>query len=153
MSKLFKSGLTASRKKRVRRRRTARPDVDQWDAMDDHCFRLQMMAELLRACGEPAGPGGGAAHRPVGRRGSRAVAGVAGRRLEGRAMKSLPDLAALKKTTDLAAVVAARGVKLKKQGNDYVGPVSVPPGKNALVPRHAGARIFSTVLAAGRRAA
>jgi hypothetical protein len=57
MSKPFKSGLTASRKKRVRRRRrTARPDVDQWDAMDDHCFRLQMMAELLRACGEPLAP-------------------------------------------------------------------------------------------------
>ena len=36
-------------------------------------------------------------------------------------MKPLPDLAALKKTTDLAAVVAARGVKLRKQGSDYVG--------------------------------
>jgi DNA primase catalytic core len=36
-------------------------------------------------------------------------------------MNTLPDLTALKKTTDLAAVVAARGVKLKKQGNDYVG--------------------------------
>jgi DNA primase catalytic core len=36
-------------------------------------------------------------------------------------MNHLPDLAALKKTTDLAAVAAARGVKLKKQGNDYVG--------------------------------
>jgi len=34
---------------------------------------------------------------------------------------SLPDLAALKKTTDLVAVVQARGVKLKKQGNDLVG--------------------------------
>jgi DNA primase catalytic core len=36
-------------------------------------------------------------------------------------MNHLPDLAALKKTTDLAAVAQARGVKLKKQGNDYVG--------------------------------
>jgi DNA primase catalytic core len=36
-------------------------------------------------------------------------------------MKNLPDLTALKKTTDLAAVVQARGVKLKKQGHDYVG--------------------------------
>ena len=34
---------------------------------------------------------------------------------------NLPDLTALKRTTDLVAVVAARGVKLKKQGNDYVG--------------------------------
>ena len=34
---------------------------------------------------------------------------------------NLPDLAALKQATDLVAVVAARGVKLKKQGNDYVG--------------------------------
>jgi DNA primase catalytic core len=34
---------------------------------------------------------------------------------------NLPDLAALKRTTDLMAVIQARGVKLKKQGNDYVG--------------------------------
>jgi DNA primase catalytic core len=50
------------------------------------------------------------------------------------------DLAALKRTTDLVAVVAARGVKLKKQGNDYVGlcpfhrektaSFHVTPGKN-----------------------
>ncbi len=53
---------------------------------------------------------------------------------------NLPDLAALKRATDLAAVVAARGVKLKKQGNDFVGlcpfhrektpSFHVTPGKN-----------------------
>jgi len=34
---------------------------------------------------------------------------------------NLPDLAALKKSTDLVAVVQSRGVKLKKQGADFVG--------------------------------
>jgi len=34
---------------------------------------------------------------------------------------SLPDLAALKKSTDLVAVVQSRGVKLAKQGGDFVG--------------------------------
>src|SRR3990167_7091466 len=34
---------------------------------------------------------------------------------------SLPDLAALKKSTDLVAVVQSRGVKLKRQGADFVG--------------------------------
>jgi hypothetical protein len=26
------------------------------DAADDHCFRLDMMAELLQACGQPLEP-------------------------------------------------------------------------------------------------
>jgi len=34
---------------------------------------------------------------------------------------SLPDLSALKKSTDLLAVVQSRGVKLKRQGADFVG--------------------------------
>jgi hypothetical protein len=37
-------------------RRRARPDVDWRDAMDDHCFRLDMMAGLLEACGQPLEP-------------------------------------------------------------------------------------------------
>ena len=44
---------------------------------------------------------------------------------------NLPDLAALKRATDLVAVVAARGVKLKKQGNDYVGLCPFHPEKTA----------------------
>lgn len=58
MSKPSSSGLTASRKTRARsRRRAARLDLVDWrDAMDDHCFRLDMMAELLQACGEPLEP-------------------------------------------------------------------------------------------------
>lgn len=54
--------------------------------------------------------------------------------------RTLPDLAALKRTTDLVAVAQARGVKLKKQGQDYVGlcpfhrektaSFHVTPGKN-----------------------
>ncbi len=34
---------------------------------------------------------------------------------------SFPDLAALKKSTDLLAVIQSRGIKLKKEGNDFVG--------------------------------
>ena len=55
MSKQSTSRLTASRKNRVRRRAT-RPGVDWRDAMHDHCFRLDMMAELLAACGQPLEP-------------------------------------------------------------------------------------------------
>lgn len=50
MSKHSSSNLTASRKIRLR---AARPNVDWVDAMHDHCFRLDMMAELLAACGQP----------------------------------------------------------------------------------------------------
>jgi hypothetical protein len=55
MSKLQKSRLTASRKKRLRR--AVRPNVERLDAMHDHCYRLDMMAELLQACGSPLEPG------------------------------------------------------------------------------------------------
>lgn len=54
MSKTLSSHLTASRKKRARR--ATRPDVDWRDAMHDHCFRLDMMAEVLAACGRPLEP-------------------------------------------------------------------------------------------------
>jgi hypothetical protein len=47
--------LTPSRKKRSRRR-AARLDTDWRDAMDDHCRRLDWLAELLQACGEPLEP-------------------------------------------------------------------------------------------------
>lgn len=47
-------GLTPSRKKR---RRAARLDLVDWrDAADDHCSRLDMLAELLQACGQPLEP-------------------------------------------------------------------------------------------------
>jgi hypothetical protein len=50
------SNLTASRKNRVCRR-AARPDPVDWrDAMDDRCLRLDMMAELFQACGQPLEP-------------------------------------------------------------------------------------------------
>ncbi len=49
------SNLTASRKKRSRRR-PALPDSDWWDAMHDHCFHLAMLTELLAACGQPLEP-------------------------------------------------------------------------------------------------
>ncbi|MGA2434276.1 MAG: hypothetical protein ABSG25_03230 [Bryobacteraceae bacterium] len=48
----MQSRLTPSRK----RRRAARLDTDWRDAADDRCFRLDMMAELLQACGEPLEP-------------------------------------------------------------------------------------------------
>ena len=54
MSKTSSSRLTPSRKKRSRK--PARPGVDWQDAMHDHCFRLDMMAELLAACGQPLEP-------------------------------------------------------------------------------------------------
>jgi hypothetical protein len=57
MSKLQKSGLTPSRKKRVRRRRPFRLDVGILDGLLDRCSRLDMMAELLMVCGEPLEPG------------------------------------------------------------------------------------------------
>ena len=47
--------LTPSPKTRSRRR-AAHPGVDWVDAMHDHCFRLDMMAELLAACGQPLEP-------------------------------------------------------------------------------------------------
>ena len=50
-----KTDLTPSRKNSVRRQAT-RPGVDWVDAMHDHCFRLDMMAELLAACGQPLEP-------------------------------------------------------------------------------------------------
>jgi hypothetical protein len=56
MSKSSTSRLTASRKKRVRRRRPFRLDVDILDGLLDHCLRLDMMAELLMACGQPLEP-------------------------------------------------------------------------------------------------
>ena len=48
----MQSRLTPSRK----RRRAARPDVDWLDAAGDHCFRLDTLAELLAACGQPVEP-------------------------------------------------------------------------------------------------
>ena len=48
----MQSRLTPPRK----RRRPTLPDTDWLDAMDDHCFRLDMMAELLQACGQPLEP-------------------------------------------------------------------------------------------------
>lgn len=53
MSKPSSSRLTPSRKKR---RRAARPDTDWRDAMETRCWRLDMMAELLAACGQPLEP-------------------------------------------------------------------------------------------------
>lgn len=55
MSKHSSSHLTPPPKTRVRRQAT-RPGVDWVDAMHDHCFRLDMMAELLAACGQPLEP-------------------------------------------------------------------------------------------------
>ncbi len=55
MSKTLSSRLTASRKNHACRQAT-RPGVDWVDAMHDHCFRLDMMAELLAACGQPLEP-------------------------------------------------------------------------------------------------
>jgi len=54
MSKQSTSRLTASRKKRSRRR--ARPGVDWIDAADDHCWQLGTLAKLLEACGQPMDP-------------------------------------------------------------------------------------------------
>jgi hypothetical protein len=53
MSKLQKSGLTASRKKRGRpsRRRPFRPDVDLLDGLIDHCHSITTLAGLLQASG------------------------------------------------------------------------------------------------------
>lgn len=48
----MQSRLTPSQK----RRRATRPGADWMDAADDHCFRLDMMAELLQACGQPLEP-------------------------------------------------------------------------------------------------
>jgi len=53
MSKHSTSRLTPSRRTR---RRPALPSVGWLDAMDDHCFRLDMMAGLLQACGQPLEP-------------------------------------------------------------------------------------------------
>jgi hypothetical protein len=50
MSKHSSSRLTPSRKNR---RRPVLPDADWLDAMHDHCFHLDMLAELLIACGQP----------------------------------------------------------------------------------------------------
>ena len=47
------SNLTASRKNR---RRPALPDMDWRDEMNDHCRRLDTLAELLEACGQPLEP-------------------------------------------------------------------------------------------------
>jgi hypothetical protein len=44
--------LTPSRKNRSRRQPVL-PNADWLDAMDDHCFHLDMLAELLTACGQP----------------------------------------------------------------------------------------------------
>jgi formate dehydrogenase maturation protein FdhE len=49
------SRLTASRKKRFRRRATW-PGVDWMDAAVNHCWRLDTLAELLQACGQPMEP-------------------------------------------------------------------------------------------------
>jgi hypothetical protein len=61
MSKHSTSPLTASREKQPRRSRPqskgGRLDVARVDAMHDHCYRLDMMAELLQACGSPLEPG------------------------------------------------------------------------------------------------
>jgi hypothetical protein len=50
MSKQSTSRLTPSRKNR---RRPTLPDTRWLDAMEEHCFRLDMLSELLLACGEP----------------------------------------------------------------------------------------------------
>ena len=54
------SHLTRSRKKRSRRSRPrpkgGRLDVARVDAMHDHCYRLEMVAGLLQACGAPLEP-------------------------------------------------------------------------------------------------
>ena len=52
MSKQSTSRLTPSRKNRSRYQ-PALPDAGWLDAMEEHCFRLDMLAELLLACGEP----------------------------------------------------------------------------------------------------
>ena len=48
----MQSRLTPSRK----RRRPARPATGWRDAVDGHCHRLDWLAELLQACGEPLEP-------------------------------------------------------------------------------------------------
>jgi len=65
----MQSRLTHSRKRRRPRSQASRSGTPKpsavrrkgrphWlDAMDEHCYRLDMMAELLQACGEPLEPG------------------------------------------------------------------------------------------------
>ena len=47
------------------------------------------------------------------------------------------DLARLKQSIDLVAVVQSRGVKLVKQGKDFVGLCPFHKEKTPIVPRHA----------------
>ena len=53
MSKHSSSRLTPSRKKR---RQPARLDTDWLDAVNNHRFHLEALAELLAACGQPLNP-------------------------------------------------------------------------------------------------
>jgi hypothetical protein len=67
MSKQSTSRLTRSRKTR---RRAARPNLDRLDALNQHCWQLGTLAELLQACGQPLEPAtmegiGHAIHRDV----------------------------------------------------------------------------------------
>lgn len=55
MSKHSTSRLTASRKKRARRR-AACSGVDWIDALSDHCHSLATLAGLMEACAEPPDP-------------------------------------------------------------------------------------------------
>jgi hypothetical protein len=52
MSKRQKTGLTASRKKRVRPSRQITA-LDALDALNTHCDRIETLAGLLHACADP----------------------------------------------------------------------------------------------------
>ena len=57
MSKLQKSSLTASRKKRVRPSRSKREikaaPLDVLDALNARCAKIETLADLLHACDDP----------------------------------------------------------------------------------------------------
>jgi hypothetical protein len=40
----------------MRRRRVPRPDLEWLDALNNHCWHLGTLAELLEACGQPLEP-------------------------------------------------------------------------------------------------
>ena len=77
-------------------------------------------------------------------------------------MNTLPDLTALKQSIDLVAVVQSRGVKLMKQGKDFVGlcpfhkektpSFHVTPSKNLFncLGCHVGGSVIDFVMRQGR---